>query len=298
MSDPTSGRTYYANQQTGVTSWEVPAGAAPAVPVPAVPAATKTMAPQTMQPGQTGANLHHHHQQQQPASHSGYQQQQYQQPVQQQQQQQHHQLQQQQQQQHQQHTTTTTPSKPPHATVGSSLANKYGDGFVSSASNPELAAQYGNVGTTAPYDGAARPGAASIGSDSAGNNNNNGAQQQQQQQPAPAAPAAVPPEHQPILDGLGSAVGMLSGCQLNAVERKQLSEIQKGLDVLKGKLGRGEVEEGTVSLLLGMGDHVRNRDLQNAAAIQTQLANTVWKQHKDFLKGVKFLLQLAGKKLV
>ena len=27
------------------------------------------------------------------------------------------------------------------------LASKYGDGFVSSASHPELAAQYGNVGT-------------------------------------------------------------------------------------------------------------------------------------------------------
>jgi hypothetical protein len=31
-----------------------------------------------------------------------------------------------------------------------SLANKYGDGFVSSASNPELAAQYGNIGTQNP----------------------------------------------------------------------------------------------------------------------------------------------------
>jgi protein transport protein SEC31 len=27
------------------------------------------------------------------------------------------------------------------------VANKYGDGFVTSASNPQLAEQYGNVGT-------------------------------------------------------------------------------------------------------------------------------------------------------
>ena len=27
------------------------------------------------------------------------------------------------------------------------VANKYGDGFVTSASNPKLAEQYGNVGT-------------------------------------------------------------------------------------------------------------------------------------------------------
>ena len=28
-----------------------------------------------------------------------------------------------------------------------------------------------------------------------------------------------------------------------------------------------------------------------------QMANTVWKDHKDWLKGMKFLIQLAGKKL-
>jgi hypothetical protein len=34
--------------------------------------------------------------------------------------------------------TSSTPSR---------LASKYGDGFVTSASHPELASQYGNVGT-------------------------------------------------------------------------------------------------------------------------------------------------------
>ena len=34
--------------------------------------------------------------------------------------------------------TTSTPNR---------LASKYGDGFVTSASHPELASQYGNVGT-------------------------------------------------------------------------------------------------------------------------------------------------------
>ena len=33
------------------------------------------------------------------------------------------------------------------ASTPSRLASKYGDGFVSSASHPELASQYGNVGT-------------------------------------------------------------------------------------------------------------------------------------------------------
>jgi protein transport protein SEC31 len=53
------------------------------------------------------------------------------------------QIQAQQQQPQQQYTTngglrSATPSR---------LASKYGDGFVTSASHPELAQQYGNVGT-------------------------------------------------------------------------------------------------------------------------------------------------------
>ena len=38
-------------------------------------------------------------------------------------------------------------SSTPSRTKTSQLASKYGDGFVSSASHPELASQYGNVGT-------------------------------------------------------------------------------------------------------------------------------------------------------
>eukprot|EP00985_Skeletonema_marinoi_P025873 scaffold19436_cov58-Skeletonema_marinoi.AAC.1 len=40
------------------------------------------------------------------------------------------------------------------------VASKYGDGFVTSASNPQLAEQYGNVGTSNPYSNANRPGTA------------------------------------------------------------------------------------------------------------------------------------------
>ena len=35
----------------------------------------------------------------------------------------------------------------PQQGVAASIASKYGDGFVTSASNPQLAEQYGNVGT-------------------------------------------------------------------------------------------------------------------------------------------------------
>lgn len=43
-----------------------------------------------------------------------------------------------------QQTPTSTSSATPRK---NKLASKYGDGFVTSASHPELASQYGNVGT-------------------------------------------------------------------------------------------------------------------------------------------------------
>lgn len=84
LQDPTSGRTYYANQTTGESSWEMPQSQ------PAV------SAPTTQQPSQPATS----------ASNG---------------------------------TSTSG--------VSSKVANKYGDGFVTSASNPQLAERYGNVGT-------------------------------------------------------------------------------------------------------------------------------------------------------
>ena len=40
-----------------------------------------------------------------------------------------------------------------------------------------------------------------------------------------------------------------------------------------------------------------NRDYATASAAQTHLANTEWRDHKDWLKGLKILITLASKKL-
>ena len=44
-------------------------------------------------------------------------------------------------------TVNTNVSNSTGSNLQATLASKYGDGFVTSASHPELAAQYGNVGT-------------------------------------------------------------------------------------------------------------------------------------------------------
>jgi protein transport protein SEC31 len=176
------------------------------------------------------------------------------------------------------------------AATPSRLASKYGDGFVTSASHPELAEQYGNVGTSNPYTGASRPGtaAAVIGG--------------VEKAPVSATfdPNAIPDlsaEHQPIKDALIGVVLTLSSVQLTTADKKQLSEAEKGIAILLKRLARDDIDSEVASRVLEMSDALRSRDFATAAAIQTDLVHSDWRHHKDWLKGIKNLIQLATKKL-
>jgi protein transport protein SEC31 len=87
LQDPSSGRTYYANQSTGQTSWERPS----------VPENTNTT---TNSYANNASNQ-----------------------------------------------IPTSSSRPTQPSNPSTMVSKYGDGFVTSASHPELGEQYGNLGT-------------------------------------------------------------------------------------------------------------------------------------------------------
>ena len=91
-------------------------------------------------------------------------------------------------------------------------------------------------------------------------------------------------------------MGGLSTAPLNPIEQKQLKEIQSSLAILQGKLAGGAVDESTGKVLMQLSVCVAGKDYAGANQLQTQLANSVWKAHKDFLKGTKFLIQLAQKK--
>jgi protein transport protein SEC31 len=166
------------------------------------------------------------------------------------------------------------------------LASKYGDGFVSSASHPELASQYGNVGTSNPYHSTARPGTAQVSS---------------------ASPARAPvsgnldtipdlkPEYQPISDTLLSLIEALKGGQLAAVDKRQLSEGEKGVAIFTKLLARGEISDEIANKMLSMTNSLSSYDWAAASSIQTALVSHEWRDHKDWLKGIKALVQLATK---
>ena len=170
----------------------------------------------------------------------------------------------------------------------SRLASKYGDGFVSSASHPELGSQYGNVGTSNPYSNTIRPGTAAVAT-----------------VPKKAAPVSgtydptripeLSPEHHPIKECLMNLVDGLKSAQLSAVDSRQMSEAEKGVAVLLKRLARGDINDEIVAKITSMKDCMNGRDWRSAQSIQTGLVNTDWRDHKDWLKGIKALLQLGAK---
>lgn len=208
LQDPASGRTYYANQSTGETKWEMP-----------------VMSSQAQQ-----------------------------------------------------------------QTAAPTLASKYGDGFVSSASHPELAAQYGNIGTSNPYSDASRPGTAVIN--------------KTQRPPVSGtynvqklAQVADSTQYKQTIDDLLSSVTSLSALPLGQSEKKQLAEIQKGVAIFSKRLANGEIDDDTAQKVSQMVTTMNAKDYASASGMHTKLVNSVWKQHKDWLKGFKFLIQMSAKAL-
>ena len=176
-------------------------------------------------------------------------------------------------------TSQATKQKP-------SIVSKYGDGFVSSASNPELASQYGNIGTSNPYGGTARPGPAAVQALSkapvSGNLNIDTLQ--------------LSSHHASIRDTLLGAANALKQTNLNVVEKKQLEEAEKSVAILVKKLARDDLNDTIVDQVFALVNAISQHDFAASMAYQTTLANSEWRDHKDWLKGIKILIQLAIKK--
>ena len=168
------------------------------------------------------------------------------------------------------------------------MVAKYGDGFVTSSSHPELAESYGNVGTSNPYTGAARPGTAVVSQVAkppvSGTFNIN-------------STPNVAADHQPIKDGLLELVDIMQGMQLSPGDKKQLSEGEKGVAVLLKRLARGDDIDAVVAgKVLMMVNALRSGDYATATSTQTGLVSSDWREHKDWLKGIKNLIMLVTKK--
>ena len=102
--------------------------------------------------------------------------------------------------------------------------------------------------------------------------------------------------HASIRDTLTGAAAALKQTNLNVVEKKQLDEAEKSIAILVKKLARDDLSNNIVDQVFALVNAISQHDFAASMAYQTTLANSEWRDHKDWLKGIKILIQLAIKK--
>jgi len=166
------------------------------------------------------------------------------------------------------------------------MASKYGDGLVTSHSHPVLASQYGNVGTSNPYGTSGRPGTATVKS------------AVPKKPPVSGNVSTIPAlkeEYQVIPDTLLALIEALKGGQLTSVDKRQLAEAQKAVAIFSKRLALGSIADEVAKEMVSMTSLLSAYDWSAATATQTSLVSNHWKEHKEWLKGIKALVQLATK---
>ncbi|RHY30630.1 hypothetical protein DYB32_006817 [Aphanomyces invadans] len=171
------------------------------------------------------------------------------------------------------------------STIPVDISKGKADGFVSSVGNKDLIRKYGNS-TNAILSPTETEKAAGF--------------HNQPTTPAPAAPLGatdnVSADDMPIVQGFNDLVSLLENSQLSPIEAKQLPEIHKAKDLLFTKLNTGELAPNVVKHLHEMVQSFARSDFRTAGNLHTQLTTTDWAQHKDWLRGVKTLINLGVKR--
>jgi protein transport protein SEC31 len=106
----------------------------------------------------------------------------------------------------------------------------------------------------------------------------------------------VQPEHSPIRDCLPSLIEALKGTTLSTVDKRLLAESEKAVAVLLKRLNRGDISADVGTKMVQMCGLITSYDFKSAQSIQTALVHSDWRDNKDWLKGIKAMLQLATKK--
>jgi protein transport protein SEC31 len=114
----------------------------------------------------------------------------------------------------------------------------------------------------------------------------------------PNAVASLSGELKFVSDGLLSIAQELTAAASNAMEKKQASEAQKGVAVFIKASVRGCVDADVANKMQTMLSALQNRDYGSASSTMTSLVTHEWKDHRDWLKGMKILVQAASKKQI
>lgn len=99
-------------------------------------------------------------------------------------------------------------------------------------------------------------------------------------------------ELQPIKDCL---IGVIDALKAAGGDKRMLSESERGVAVLLKRLALGDIQAEICAKVLQMTGCITTYDFGSAESVVTDLVSSEWRDHKDWLKGVKALLQLARK---
>ena len=75
-----------------------------------------------------------------------------------------------------------------------------------------------------------------------------------------------------------------------------MKEIKNACNILFDKLNAQALSPDVCNSLLQMTQLLRQGDFKTALAVHVGLTTTDWSEHKDWLRGLKFLIQLSTKK--
>ena len=116
--------------------------------------------------------------------------------------------------------------------------------------------------------------------------------------PQPAIPKPVV-QAEPVDSGpaiaLGTYISQMTEIA-NPLEKRQLAMVSTAYNNLLEKINTNEVSADVMNKIAQLVSELNSRNFVAANAIQTNLANTEWNLHKEWIKGVKILIQLASKK--
>ena len=101
--------------------------------------------------------------------------------------------------------------------------------------------------------------------------------------------------YKPLVDDLLVCVTSLAGSAVGPSEKKQLAEVQKAAAIFSKRLAQVDIPIDVADKVGQIVVALKNNDFLTATGVHTSLVNTVWKQHKDWLKGLKFLIQMTSK---
>ena len=118
--------------------------------------------------------------------------------------------------------------------------------------------------------------------------------------PTPEVPQIAPgmlEEFKPVVEGLDGLITHLNSLGLSPSENRQIQSGVAAITVLKDRLEWRKLSPVASEKLMAIHDMLKGGNMRGALSVHKQLADSKeWKLEKDWLKGLKFVLQVGVKK--